>query len=356
MNNVNLGGKLVKKVCAFFFMLVFILLAGCSDRITMNEGAVQNTEDLEKNPTGAQKVHDSENQPVDSITSEEEPTTPDESITEQASNIINLIDPYTNEIITSFSTEALGYYTDSALYEQQIEELAKNLARGTDGSEGYDQRMILDKVRENGELLQGNPMMILKESELKEKILAVSPDGGDVELPLYITETGYDRAIYDTLNNVVIATYTTYFDSSVAGRTHNIQQSSDAISNVIVGKGDYFSFNATVGPRTKETGYQEALEIINGDFVMGIGGGICQTSSTLFNAVDQLGVLYVERHHHSKEIGYVPKGRDATVSYGTLDFRFQNTTGFPFMIISTTAENSITVEIRTSEEYAKQIH
>ena len=61
-------------------------------------------------------------------------------------------------------------------------------------------------------------------------------------------------------------------------------------------------------------------------------GGICQTSSTLFNAVDQIPVKFVERHHHSLDVGYVPKGRDATVSYGGLDFRFQNTTDVPFLI------------------------
>ena len=87
-----------------------------------------------------------------------------------------------------------------------------------------------------------------------------------------------------------------------------------------------------VGERTEARGYQPAYEIINKELVMGIGGGICQTSSTLFNAVDQIGIRITERHHHSLNIGYVPTGRDATVSYGTLDFKFQNTSGIPFLI------------------------
>ena len=323
---------------AILVFILFLTLVGCSDSTEIEEQAPESTpevEDVEK------EVAVVETQPTEPVTEEKDP-----------SYMINLIDPNTKEIITSISTIDLGFYTDYSLYEQQIEQLAKDLARGTESRMGFDQIMILDKANNNGELIEGHPMVLLKESELVEKILSVSPDGGDIELPLYITETGYNRSEYNSLNQVAIATYTTYFNSSDVGRTHNINQSSEAISKVIIGVGDYFSFNTTVGPRTKETGYQEALEIVNGEFVLGIGGGICQTSSTLFNAVDQLGVRFVEWHHHSRDIGYVPKGRDATVSYGTLDFRFQNTTNIPLMIVSTTTEDSITVEIRTSQKYA----
>ncbi len=343
VKNGELGGEFVKGVWTIFLMLTIIFLAACINQKNDNEEVIQEEE-------GAIDI-----QPEQSI-EEQQPTVPENSgPPEQPLQIIDLIDPNTKEIIATISPIELGYDSDYSAYIKAIEELAKDLARGTNGSKGFDQRMLLDKVGEDGELLEGEPMVILKESELVERILAASPNGGDIELPLYITETGYDRTEFEVLDEVVLASYTTYFDSSVVGRTHNINQSSEAISHVIVGAGDYFSFNTTVGPRTIETGYQEALEIINGDFVMGIGGGICQTSSTLFNAVDQLGVSYVERHHHSKEIGYVPRGRDATVSYGTLDFRFQNTTGIPFMIISTTEGDSITVEIRTSQEHANQI-
>lgn len=88
---------------------------------------------------------------------------------------------------------------------------------------------------------------------------------------------------------------------------------------------------------------------------MGIGGGICQTSSTLFNAVDQIPINYVERHHHSLDVGYVPKGRDATVSYGSLDFRFQNTNDVPFLIKATYGNDFLTIEIRTAEKYVEKL-
>lgn len=324
---------------AIFIFMMLVLLTGCSEEST-EDAPIQ------------QSVTEESNQHVDvENPQQEEATSEEQSKTTELTGEINVFDPVTNSVIATFSTTELGYHTDYYSYVNQIKKLAKDLAQGTDSTEGYDQRMFLDKVNENGELIKGQPMVILKESELVERILEISPNGGNVELPIYITETGYDRSEFDSLEEVIIASYTTYFKASDVGRTHNIRQSSDAISKVIVGNGDYFSFNTMVGPRTKETGYQEALEIVNGEFVLGIGGGICQTSSTLFNAVDQLSVEYVEWHHHSRDIGYVPKGRDATVSYGTLDFRFHNTTGFPFMIISTTTENSLTIEIRTSEHY-----
>ncbi len=172
-------------------------------------------------------------------------------------------------------------------------------------------------------------------------------------MPLYITESGYNFEDLPLLEEVVVASYTTYFNRADLGRNKNIELSAGAIHNVIVGSGDYFSFNTIVGPRDEANGYQPAPEIINKKVVMGIGGGICQTSSTLFNAVDQIPIKYVERHHHSLDVGYVPKGRDATVSYDTLDFRFQNSNDVPFLIKASYKDNSLTIEIRTAEKYVE---
>ena len=211
--------------------------------------------------------------------------------------------------------------------------------------------MILDRIGENGQIIKGNPGMILKESELVHKILEVSKNGGNVFLPVYLLESNYQVEDVPSLNDVIIASFTTYFKSSEIGRSKNIELSANAINNILVGDGDYFSFNTMVGERTEERGYQPAPEIINKELVMGIGGGICQTSSTLFNAVDQLGVRMTERHHHSLNVGYVPTGRDATVSYGSLDFKFQNNSGAPFLIRTFYSQNKLTVEIRTAQQY-----
>jgi len=87
--------------------------------------------------------------------------------------------------------------------------------------------------------------------------------------------------------------------------------------------GKFFSFNQVVGERTLERGYEPAPEIVKGEYTEGIGGGICQTSSTLFNAVDAAGLRVIERVSHSHVVTYVPIGRDATVpgENRTLNFK-----------------------------------
>lgn len=267
--------------------------------------------------------------------------------------VINIIDPGTGEMIHTLTPIDLGYEMDVTAYIAKIEQLAKELARGADGKPGYDQRMVLDRLDEHGNLIKGNPLVLLRESILVERIMEVSAIGGTVELPIETTESGYDPEDIPYLDDIIIASYTTYFNPSDANRNKNIELSAAAIDSIIVGKGDHFSFNTVVGPRDEANGYQPAPEIINKKLVMGIGGGVCQTSSTLFNAVDQLSVKYIEWHHHSIDIGYVPKGRDATVSYGGLDFRFQNTSDAPYLIKAIYGKDFLTIEISTAEKYAE---
>jgi len=116
--------------------------------------------------------------------------------------------------------------------------------------------------------------------------------------------------------------------------------------------GQVFSFNQVVGPRDREHGFKEALEIVDGEFVPGIGGGVCQVSSTLYNAVLLANLPIVERTNHSKPLGYVGLGRDATVAYGARDFKFANNTGAPRVILAETTKNKLTVGIVGREPLA----
>ena len=268
---------------------------------------------------------------------------------------VNIIDPNTKNIIKTFNTKDLGFGTDKEKYKGEIAKLTKELARGTNETPGYDKRMILDKLDANGQVIKGTPQTILDESELSEKIIQASANGGDVELPLFVTESGYKPEEAAQLAEVVVASYTTYFNSGVVGRNKNIALSAEAIDNVIIGTQDSFSFNTTVGPSDTEHGYQPAQEIVDGKLVDGIGGGICQTSSTLYNAIDQLSVSYIEKHNHSLHVGYVPTGRDATVSYGGKDFRFKNTAGVPVLLNTIVKKGSLTIEVRTAKVYQSQI-
>lgn len=142
-----------------------------------------------------------------------------------------------------------------------------------------------------------------------------------------------------------IAQYTTYFDSSQVNRTVNIQLAAKAIDGKMLAPGERFSFNETVGERTAEKGYKEAI-IIEGDvFTPGLGGGICQVSSTLCNAVLLANLEIMERHPHSLPISYVPPGQDATVAWPVLDFKFRNSSGSYLLIRSFIDENSLTFKI-----------
>jgi vancomycin resistance protein YoaR len=127
----------------------------------------------------------------------------------------------------------------------------------------------------------------------------------------------------------------------------NIALSANAIDQIVLGPGDRFYFNQTVGERTPARGYQKAMEIVNKEFVEGIGGGICQTSSTLYNAVAQAGLEIIELHHHSKEVGYVPINKDATVSWNGYDFKFMNSKDHPVIIKTMTdlTNGSLQVQI-----------
>jgi len=142
-----------------------------------------------------------------------------------------------------------------------------------------------------------------------------------------------------------MGTYSTKFNSSQKERSYNISLSSNAIDGTILLPGDVFSFNEIVGPRSTSAGYKTAPVIFEGELVDGIGGGVCQVSSTIYNSVlkSQLGV--VERVNHSIPSTYVPKGLDATVAYGFLDFKFKNTTDFPIYIESFVNKNILTVNI-----------
>lgn len=313
------------------FLLVgsFVVMSGCSDEKAVKP-AEKKTELQVKEKEQAEKEVAVEEKPVE----------------------VSLIDPNTNSILRTFMPEEFDFGKDTIVYEETVKKWARELASGTENRPGYDQKMVPDKMGPNGQIQKGNPRVVLDEAELVKRVLDASVTGGEVELPVTVTASGYAANDIAALDEVVVASYSTYFNSGDTGRSKNIELSAEALNNVIVGTGDIVSFNNTVGPREKERGYQPAPEALNGKLVMGIGGGVCQTSSTLFNAVDKVGVDYVEKHNHSVSIGYVPTGRDATVSYGGLDFRFMNKAGAPFLLKTKVDRGKLTVEVRTSEQYA----
>lgn len=130
-----------------------------------------------------------------------------------------------------------------------------------------------------------------------------------------------------------ISSFYTTLMNSPEGRTNNIILACEKINGTILESGEIFSFNKTVGKRTSESGYKYAPIFVGNQVVNGIGGGICQISSTLYNVGLQCGMKIIERHPHSLPVKYCPPQLDASVSWGSADFQINNTLGRPVQIL-----------------------
>ncbi|AKA70975.1 VanW family protein [Clostridium scatologenes] len=132
--------------------------------------------------------------------------------------------------------------------------------------------------------------------------------------------------------DTLIGTYSTNYAASSSQRANNIALATSSINGKILMPGEVFSFNDTVGERTEERGYEPAPVIIGNKLESGLGGGICQVSTTLYNAVNRSGMTSIEREHHTMPVHYVPQGMDATVDYGNIDYKFKNIYKYPVYI------------------------
>jgi vancomycin resistance protein YoaR len=144
---------------------------------------------------------------------------------------------------------------------------------------------------------------------------------------------------------LVLGEYSTEFSDGAKARNTNITVAAKSIDGVVVNPGQVFSYNDTIGPTTKNNGYKKAQIFIRGKKAYGYGGGVCQVSSTLYNAVEDAGLKVIERHQHSRTVEYVPKGKDAATSYGVIDFKFQNTLSHPVTITSEVKDGTVCIKI-----------
>ena len=142
-----------------------------------------------------------------------------------------------------------------------------------------------------------------------------------------------------------LSTFTTRYDASDTDRSTNLRLACEKLNGTVVMPGKTFSYNETLGPRTYAAGYKNAKVYENGQVVDGIGGGICQISSTLYNAALMSDMEIVERRNHQFVTSYVGAGRDATVVYGSTDFRFKNTRTYPVKIVASAKNGVATVSI-----------
>lgn len=143
----------------------------------------------------------------------------------------------------------------------------------------------------------------------------------------------------------VLGEYTTKYDANVYGRSHNIALAASAINDTVLEPGASFSFNGVVGSRNTSRGYMAAPVLVGGKYESGIGGGVCQVSTTVFNAALLSNMEITERFPHALAAGYVPLGMDAAVYYGLQDFRFRNPYSTPVTIKAHAENGELTVKI-----------
>lgn len=158
-----------------------------------------------------------------------------------------------------------------------------------------------------------------------------------------------DLSVYPDL----LATFSTRHSNN-ANRTNNLAIAASKITGTVLMPGEKFSFNSVVGERTIAQGYRNAAIFVNGKVEDGLAGGICQVSSTLYNAVVGANLKVIERHNHSKLTSYLPGGKDATVAWGRYDFQFENNREYPIKI-EMAVQNGFAIAniygIKSNEEY-----
>jgi vancomycin resistance protein YoaR len=173
----------------------------------------------------------------------------------------------------------------------------------------------------------------------------------NVQIDNTYTNTAVGEAI-KTTTEIDVASFTTKLNGADSPRSHNIGITTSTLNETIVKQGETFSFCDTIGNPTADKGYEKANSFnSSGETVKTLGGGNCQVSSTLYNAVLQVADFeVVERHPHIKEVHYVQKDKDAAVSYGSVDFKFKNNMNNDIKIYANSDLNSVNIRIVKIEE------
>ena len=176
--------------------------------------------------------------------------------------------------------------------------------------------------------------------EAKSLYIALKP-GETAKVDLKVTEPKIKVAdLGDVLFKTLIATYTSKYDISDKNRVTNLEVAANRCNNTVLYPGDEFSYNKALGHRTTANGYKMGNSFAGGKVVQTIGGGICQVSSTLYNAVLRAGLTITDRTAHGMYVQYVPQSTDATVVDNAIDFKFRNDRKYPVKIV-TTCENGV---------------
>jgi vancomycin resistance protein YoaR len=195
----------------------------------------------------------------------------------------------------------------------------------------------------------------LDKEDAQTKLSNLREDGGDVFLkvesvPAEITREQLEAKLFDT----TLSKESSWYNKNLINRSINVELASKLINGTVLAPGEVFSYNNVVGERTAERGFKNAQIYVQSKVVEGLGGGICQVSSTLYNAVLYADLEVVERRWHSLPVTYVPLGQDATVAFGYIDFKFKNNRDYPIEVLSWCEKGNVYVSIKGTDDGIKR--
>ena len=234
---------------------------------------------------------------------------------------------YNKEKIKEFVTEIAN-----DVYVEKVEPTFHMSSYGkfavTDGSEGYylDEDAVYDQILKSLKGVEDDVALEIERSVVKQKV---------------------DPALLKTVNKVV-ASYSSSYDPKIA-RATNVLRATELIDNTLLMPGDEFSFEDQISPVIRSNGYVDATIFLNGEATDGLGGGVCQISSTLYVTTLRAGILPTERRAHSLPVGYVPLGLDATMAENYIDYRFVNTFDYPLYVNAYAVDGKLTIEFWSNE-------
>lgn len=253
---------------------------------------------------------------------------------------------YFNNVKTvlDLKKKSMDFSLKSEYNEEKLNDAIKNI------SESINVDMVNAKVRiSDGGSISVSPSTTGKEMDVENSKEAVRKSIEDkvyenLEIKVNINEPKVTTSAAKAVNTL-LAEYTTKFSASNPGRNHNIMLSAKKSSDVLLMPGEEFSYNTLTGMRTAANGYKDAPVIVNNKLVDALGGGVCQTSSTIFNPVLTSGLQITYRTNHSVASNYVPLGQDAMVNDAGTDFKFKNPYNYPVYVKNIVTSNSITSRI-----------
>lgn len=240
----------------------------------------------------------------------------------------------------------IEYSYDESLVDEWIQSIAQQLY--------VDKEEPTFKMVSAGnfEVTEGHAGYSIDADAIKEQVKTalneVSAEAIEVTAEGIVDKQAKDPELLKSVN-YKISTYSSSFPVGIP-RSKNVELATSKINKTLLMPGDEFSYTDKVSPVIYSNGYVDATIFVNAQPVNGVGGGICQVSSTLYNTVLLAGIMPTERRNHSLQVGYVPVGLDATMAENAIDFKFVNTLDYPIYINAYTSGGTLTIEFWSNED------